>query len=148
MSWYMFFQLNPLADMIVAMNDYEFVTKLWRDWSPGYDEAVDVDHFIAAMATPDHTTAALAYYRQTLQFELQDPELADAQSATMALPPQPLCYLHGADDGCMSPAIAAKTAVIEHVAGSAFHMVEHAGHFLHLERADYVNRLIVDFLHA
>ena len=148
MSWYMFFQLNPLSDMVVSMNEFEFITKLWRDWSPGYDEVIDVDHFIEAMPTPEHLTAALSFYRHTLMFDLHAPELAHAQTATLALPPQPLCYLHGADDGCMSPAIAAKTAEIESVPGSAFHMVDNAGHFLHLERPAFVNRLITDFLHA
>ncbi len=148
MSWYMFFQLNPLSDMVVPTNGFEFIAKLWRDWSPGYDSAADVAHFVDAMPTGAHVTAALAYYRQTLQFDLQAVELAAAQGATLALPPQPLCYLHGADDGCLSPSIAAKTAEIESVPGSAFHMVGHAGHFLHLERPVYVNRLITDFLHA
>lgn len=146
LSWYMFFQLTPLADMAVPMNEYEFVTKLWRDWSPGYDEVIDVDHFIEAMATPEHLAAALGYYRQTLQFELQDPELADAQAATLAVPPQPLLYLHGQNDGCMAPWIAADAGAHLTVEGSRMEMVPDVGHFLHLERPEVVNRLIVDFL--
>lgn len=146
MSWYMFFQLTPLADMAVAMNDYEFITKLWRDWSPGYDEVIDVDHFMNSMATPEHLTAALTYYRQTLQNELQDPALADAQAAAFALPPQPLLYLHGRNDGCMSPWIAETTPSVLTVAGSRAEMVDDAGHFLQLEQPAVVNRLILDFL--
>ncbi|MEZ5321988.1 MAG: alpha/beta hydrolase [Microthrixaceae bacterium] len=33
LSWYIFFQLTPLADMVVPADDFEYVTKLWRDWS-------------------------------------------------------------------------------------------------------------------
>lgn len=146
MSWYIFFQLTPLADMAVSMNDYEFITKLWRDWSPGYDEVVDVDHFMASMATPEHLSAALGYYRQTLQPELQDPALADAQNGVFSLPPQPLLYLHGRNDGCMAPWIAETTPSCLTVDGSRAEMVADAGHFLQLEQPEVVNRLILDFL--
>ena len=146
LSWYMFFQLNPLADLAVPMNDYEFITKLWRDWSPGYDEAVDVDHFIEAMATPAHLSAALGYYRQTLQPEFHDPALAEAQNATLAVPPQPLLYLHGADDGCMGAWLAAATPAVLTAPGSRAEIVEGAGHFLQLEQPTVVNRAILDFV--
>lgn len=146
MSWYMFFQLTPFAEIAVANNEYEYITKLWRDWSPGYDEVVDVDHFIAAMATPQHLTAALDYYRQTLKFELQVPELADAQNATLSIPTTPLLYLHGRNDGCMAPWAAEQTGSVLTVPGSRAEMVADAGHFLQLEQPETVNRLILDFL--
>jgi pimeloyl-ACP methyl ester carboxylesterase len=146
LSWYMFFQLNPLSDMVVPMDDFDFVRKLWRDWSPGYDAAEDVQHFIDCMAGPDNVTAALSYYRQTLQFELQAAELAEAQAGTLTLPTQPLLYLHGRNDGCMANWLAEKAETQLTVAGSRFHMVEEGGHFLHLEQPDEVNSAIVDFV--
>jgi pimeloyl-ACP methyl ester carboxylesterase len=146
LSWYMFFQLNPLSDMVVPMADFDFVRKLWRDWSPGYDGREDVAHFIDCMATAENITAALSYYRQTLQFELQSPDLADAQTGTLTLPTQPLLYLHGRNDGCMADWLAEKADDQMTVDGSRFEMLEEAGHFLHLERPDEVNALIVDFL--
>jgi pimeloyl-ACP methyl ester carboxylesterase len=146
LSWYMFFQLTPLADMVVPMADYDFVAKLWRDWSPGFDATEDLAHFVDCMATPEHVSAALGYYRQTLDGSLQDPALADAQAATLALPSQPLLYLHGATDGCMRPELAAQTPDFLTVDGSRFLMVEDAGHFLQLERPDVVNAAIVEFV--
>jgi pimeloyl-ACP methyl ester carboxylesterase len=145
-SWYMFFQLTPLADMVVPMADFDFVAKLWRDWSPGFDGTEDFRHFVDCMATPAHVEAALGYYRQTLDGTLQDPALAEAQGATLALPPQPLLYLHGATDGCMRPELAAQTSDFLTVDGSRFLMVEDAGHFLQLEQPEVVNAAIVDFL--
>ena len=108
-SWYMFFQLSALSDLVVGMNDFEFIKRLWSDWSPGFDGATDVRHFIDAMATPAHLTAALSYYRHTLQPDLQDPELAHAQSKTLEMPPQPMMVLHGRNDGCMGASLAEQT---------------------------------------
>jgi pimeloyl-ACP methyl ester carboxylesterase len=146
LSWYMFFQLTALADMVVPMNDHEFIRKLWRDWSPGYDGDADVEHFVAAMPTPEHLAAALGYYRQTLQPELQDPAFAEAQGKTLEIPPLPLLYLHGADDGCMASWLAAQTPDHLTTDGSRFAMVERAGHFLQLERPEQVNALVLEFL--
>lgn len=146
LSWYMFFQLTPLADMVVPMGDWDFVAKLWRDWSPGYDYAADLQHFIDCMPTPDHLGAALGYYRQTLQPELQAPELSDAQTGTLMLPTQPLLYLHGANDGCMRPELAAKTPTVLSVDGSRFTEIEGAGHFLQLEQPEQFNAAVIEFL--
>lgn len=145
-SWYMFFQLNPLADMVVPMNDWDFVAKLWRDWSPGYDSAADLAHFVECMPTAEHVSAALGYYRQTLQPELQSAALSDAQTGTLMLPSQPLLYLHGANDGCMRPELAAKTGDCLTVEGSRFEMLDNAGHFLHLEVPAAFNAAVLEFL--
>ena len=146
LSWYMFFQLTPMADMVVPMGDHDFIARLWQDWSPGFDGAADVARFVDCVPTPEHLSAALGYYRQTLRDELQDPALADAQAAVFSIPPQPLLYLHGTTDGCMSPSLAATSGQHLTVEGSRAVMVEGAGHFLQLERPDEVNREILDFL--
>lgn len=146
LSWYMFFQLTPLADLVVPAGDFEFISRLWQDWSPGYDCEADVARFVECMAPPGHVEAALAYYRQTLQPELQDPELEAAQTGAYSLPSQPLLYLHGADDGCMSAATASGTEAVLSVPGSRYVLVEHAGHFLQLEQPEVVNAEILSFL--
>ena len=146
LSWYMFFQLTPMSDFVVAADDYEFITRLWQDWSPGYDCADDVARFAACMDGPGRLEAALGYYRQTLQPELQDPALADAQNAAFSIPPQPLLYLHGADDGCMSAALAEGVDAVLTAPGSRSVIVRDAGHFLQLEQPDVVNGEILRFL--
>jgi pimeloyl-ACP methyl ester carboxylesterase len=146
LSWYMFFNLTPLAELAIGLNDYEFITKLWRDWSPGYDEVLDVDHFIAAMEGPDRLSAALGYYRQTLDGTLQDPQLAAAQAATMAIPPQPLLYLHGRNDGCMGAWIAEGVTDLLTVPGSRVEILANAGHFLQLEAPEAFNAAVLTFL--
>ena len=145
-SWYIFFQLTALADMVVPAEDFEFITRLWQDWSPGYDCAEDVARFISCMEGPGRVEAALGYYRQTLQDELQDPALEAAQNGAYSLPPQPLLYLHGRDDGCMRIEVAETTGDVLTVPGSRAVMVDGAGHFLQLERPDVVNAEILSFL--
>ena len=148
LSWYLFFQLHPLADLVVPADDHAYIARLWADWSPGYDGSTDVAHFIEAIPDPDRLSAALNYYRHTLNPALQSPRYAAAQAASLAIPPQPLLYLHGTDDGCMSATIAARTADHLRDDGSACELVEDAGHFLHLEKPAVVNRRIVEFLSA
>jgi pimeloyl-ACP methyl ester carboxylesterase len=145
-SWYMFFFQNPLADMVVAMDDFAFIDGLWADWSPGYDASGDLPHVKAALAGPGALPAALGYYRATFQADLQTPDLEAEQAATSATPPQPHLYLHGRDDGCMGIEVADTAPQFLAVEGSRYEVVDRAGHFLHLEQPETVNRLVVDFV--
>lgn len=145
-SWYMFFQLTPLADLVVPAADFEFITRLWKDWSPGYDPTEDVARFVESMDGAGRMEAALGYYRQTLQPELQDPALEAAQNGAYGLPPQPLLYLHGRTDGCMRAEVAETAGDVMSVPGSRAVMVDGAGHFLQLEQPDVVNAEILAFL--
>lgn len=146
-SFYIFVFQWPLAEMVVGGEDLLFIDRLWADWSPGYDAAEDLAHVKDCLRDPANLTAALGYYRATLGALPQDPALADLQGATGTPPPQPTLYLHGADDGCMAVGLTEGTA--EQLSpGSRVEIVPGTGHFLHLERPDVVNRLIVDFLTA
>ena len=146
MSWYIFFQLTSLADMVVPADDHEFIRRLWANWSPGFDGGEFVDQFVACMPTPAHLHAALEYYRQTVHADSSDDRIAAAQGAAYEIPPRPLLYLHGSDDGCMDPVLAATTGEHLTVPGSRSVMVDGGGHFLHLERPAQVNAEILAFL--
>ncbi len=145
-SWYMFFFQSPLADIVVGMNDLEFIARLWQDWSPGYDATVDLDHVRDALGRPEHLAAAIGYYRAMLQPDLQAPELQEQQEACSLPTPQPTLYLHGIDDGCMGSDLAAGAAAFLPAQGSRVELVADAGHFLHLEQPEIVNRLILEHL--
>lgn len=144
-SWYMFFFQSPLADLSVPANDLAFIDMLWRDWSPGFDPTGELEHVKAALREPGHLQAVLGYYRAMLGNGYVDPALADVQALTTAVPPQPSLYLHGAIDGCMGVEVAeaARATLPDHV---RFEIVGGAGHFLHLERPDHVNDLVLEFL--
>ena len=144
-SWYMFFFQSPLADMAVAMNDLEYVARLWEDWSPGYDYAEDMAHVRQALGAQPNLAAALGYYRSQFGSVPQDPALAAEQAAAGAPTPQPALYLHGDQDGCMGVELA-RSAADFMGPGSEAVIVEGAGHFLHLEKPEEVGRRIAAFL--
>src|SRR5580658_10070602 len=94
-SWYMFFFLSPLAEVALPLDDFAFIDHLWADWSPGYDGAWDAAKTKESIGDPEHIVAAISYYRALYQPELQDPSLAEEQTATMLPTPKPTLYLHG-----------------------------------------------------
>jgi pimeloyl-ACP methyl ester carboxylesterase len=148
-SWYMFFFQHPLAEMAVGADDLVFIDGLWADWSPGYDAAEDLPHVKDALRDPANLAAAIGYYRAMLGGI--GPALdADAQAleaaAASGTPPVPTLYLHGRTDGCMTVDVVPDAAALLTTEGSRAEVVEGAGHFLHVERPDEVNRLILDFL--
>jgi pimeloyl-ACP methyl ester carboxylesterase len=148
-SWYMFFFQHALADLVVPMDDLSFIDQLWEEWSPGYTDSADDRRWVKeALTDPDNLSAALGYYRATLQPDLQVPELAEAEGAVASIPPQPHLYLHGVDDGCVGVEIAERASAYLTVEGSQVELVPGTGHFLHLEAPDTVNRHIVAFLTA
>lgn len=147
-SFYIFFFQSALADVVVSMNDLDFIARLWADWSPGYDAAEDMVHVRAAIGQPANLAAAIGYYRAMLDTSGNDPAYADAQNATALPTPQPTLYLHGGADGCLGVEFAANAAAFFPAEGSRVEIVEGAGHFLHLEQPDLVNKLVVDFVTA
>lgn len=140
--FYLFALQRPGAEAIVAADDMAFLGRLWGDWSPGYDAADDLANVRDALRDPAHLTAAIRYYRDWREDDVECAKYAFEQSAVFRTPPQPALYLHGAGDGCVRAELV--TDVLDHLApGSQMEVVEEAGHFLQLERPRVVNDLIV-----
>lgn len=146
-SWYMFFFQHPLSDMAVSMGDLAFVDRLWEEWSPGYDGSeIDLPAVKDALRDPANLTAALGYYRATIGGVGLVAEFETAEAACAGTPPQPHLYLHGRDDGCMGAEVAATAEAFLPSPDSRLVIVEGAGHFLHLEKPDEVDALVIDHL--
>jgi pimeloyl-ACP methyl ester carboxylesterase len=144
-SWYMFFFQHPFADFVVGANDLAYIDMLWADWSPGFDATEELELLKPSLRDPANLQAALGFYRATLGAGYNDPALQSAQDLTSTIPPQPLLYLHGRTDGCMGIDVA-EFAAAELTSNARAHFVDGAGHFLHLEKPNEVNDIILSFL--
>lgn len=142
-SWYMFFFQHPLADVVVPADDLAFISDLWATWSPGFEAGEDLQRAKASLREPANLQAALGYYRDTLSPQA----MAELQGAPVPLPPQPLLYLHGRDDGAVGVDVAEATGdgTPDHV---RVEIIDDAGHFLHLEQPSLVNRLIIEHVQS
>jgi pimeloyl-ACP methyl ester carboxylesterase len=140
-SWYiMYFQLPWAPD-----RSAKWVTpRLWRQWSPGYDAAEDLQHVSAAIGAPEHWRAALGPYRATVRNSAPPQRFAELHQHWLSAPLLPTLYLHGADDGCAS---AEYTEWVRRVLpdGGRAEIVPGAGHFLQLEQPGQVAELIAGF---
>jgi pimeloyl-ACP methyl ester carboxylesterase len=144
-SWYMFFFQHPLSDMAVGMNDLEFIDGLWADWSPGYEGAEHVAHVKDALRDPANLAAALGYYRAMLGDGPKDPIYDEQQAATSGVPPQPVLYLHGRNDGCLGVDLTAGAATFLSPE-SRVEVLDGCGHFLQVEKPAEVNRLVLEWV--
>jgi len=144
-SWYMFYFQTPMAEGVLPLNGFEFIARLWADWSPGYNADDDLVHVRHALENEENLKAALGYYRAMFSGEPVDESLAHVRAALFMPPTVPTLYLQGEDDGCFLAANLEN--VTDHLApGSRFHIIKDAGHFLHLERPDAVHHAIDSFL--
>ncbi|MFZ5723907.1 MAG: alpha/beta fold hydrolase [Pseudomonadota bacterium] len=146
-SWYMFFfQWRGIADLVLARNDFAFVDKLWRDWSPGWQwPAENMARVKETFRQPGVAQAALGYYRAL--FGVLAAPNRRAQMLIRQPVQVPVLVLQGRNDGCMDARLpAASVNPKQFTAGVRLVTVENAGHFLHQEQPAEVNRLLLDFL--
>ncbi|HEY2385708.1 MAG TPA: alpha/beta hydrolase [Candidatus Binatia bacterium] len=148
-SWYMFFFQTPFADVALANDDFAFLERLWRDWSPGWQGPVDeMARLKETFRQPGVASAALGYYRAMFDPSRQQAAYAALQSRIMLEPIDvPALMLHGANDGCIGAELLSGMETF-FPRGLRVEVVPGTGHFLHQEAPDAVNRLILDFLRA
>jgi pimeloyl-ACP methyl ester carboxylesterase len=145
-SWYMlFFQLRGLADHLVRRDDFAFLERLWRDWSPGWAWAAeDMAALKQTFAEPGVLTAALGYYRAFFTGGAAARQTRELLRARIDVP---TLALTGATDGCLDTRLYDVVCdPRDFPGGLRVERVTGAGHFLHQERPDEVNRLVLDWL--
>jgi pimeloyl-ACP methyl ester carboxylesterase len=148
-SWYMFFFQTAIAEAAVSLNDFAFLDKMWRDWSPGWKwTAPEMEALKQCFRAPGTLEAALGYYRATLGPVLKMPAQPSALAAAMAAPIEvPTLLFHGRDDGCIGAELLAGMEAL-FTRGLKIDVVPDAGHFVHQEKPAHVNRLMLKFLES
>jgi pimeloyl-ACP methyl ester carboxylesterase len=145
-SWYvLFFQLRGLADRRVARDDFAFVERLWRDWSPGWRfEPEAMEAVKQTLRQPGVLRSALSYYRALL-----NPFLADGRALRELAErpvPVPTLALTGARDGCLDTRVHDLMEESDFPAGLRVERIDGTGHFLHQESPAAVNARLLDWL--
>jgi pimeloyl-ACP methyl ester carboxylesterase len=148
-SWYLFFLQQALADTAVAHDDFAFLERIWQDWSPGWRHPPEqMEALKSTFRQPGVVSAALGYYRSLFNPALHDPALAKVQAELFTTPISvPTLYLHGAKDGCIGVELVKE---MDAMFASGLHkvIVPDAGHFVHQEAAEDVNRHILRFVNG
>jgi pimeloyl-ACP methyl ester carboxylesterase len=147
-SWYMFFFQTRLAEAAVPLNDFAFIDRLWREWSPSYIlPAAERAALNEMLGQPGVLSQTLAYYRQLFAPPSADPAEQALETRANGVIQAPSLYLHGAEDGCMSADLSeGMEAVFKN--GLQRVVLPGVGHFLHLEQPEEVAGRIIDFLKA
>jgi pimeloyl-ACP methyl ester carboxylesterase len=146
-GWHAYFFQMPFAEQAVLANDYEFVEKWWRDASPEYEIPREVMESVkGTFRQPGVVTAAINYYRHTMNPANRDPTLGALQEQVTTTPtPVPALALHGTKD--RPGRLEAFEGMDQFfAAGLEKVILPGTGHFLHLERPGEVNAKIVEFL--
>ncbi len=147
-SWYMmFFQLRGIAEIAVERNDWALIKRLWKNWSPDFDlPEEEWGNLRTTFAAQGVKKAMLSYYRQNVSPSIML-GWKKTEAADLTTVPVRTLAITGADDGCMD------TRLYDHVFleedfpnGIRVERISDAGHFVHQEKPDEVNRLILDWL--
>ncbi len=136
-SWYMlFFQLRGVSDWAVRRNNFAFLDRLWRDWSPGWNyDPKRMEEVKETLGVQGSLKAALAYYRQNLSSRGGKPLPISVKALVMS----------GRNDGCIGVETY-EGLEKEFSAPVRFEIIENAGHFAHLEQPEVVWEKIRSFL--
>lgn len=140
--WFLF-QLPWLPEALCRAGNFAFIEFLWWLWSPDYRDREHVARIKRMLAEPGAMEAALAYYRAALKPAFQDPALAELRARLDRPTPAPTLVACGSRDMRREMLPGQR----EFFTGPyEWTTVEGAGHFLHREKPDEVNRLVLDWL--
>lgn len=143
-SWYVwFFQLPGLPEQRVARDDFAFIERLYRAWSPGWPVGeAELRPVKQALAAPGGLAAAIGYYRAMFRHASRQ-NWAVLTTKTSV----PTLMLAGVQDGAVGVETLVRSAeAFTNPDAFTFHALPGVGHFPHREAVTEVNRLILDFL--
>ncbi len=147
-SWYMmFFQLRGIAEIAIEWHDWALIKKLWKDWSPDFELTEEEwERLRETFEAPGVKRAMLDYYRQNVSPGIML-GLTKTEATSLTTVAVRTLAITGADDGCIDTRLY-DHAFLEEDFPNGFRVerIMGAGHFVHQEKPDEVNRLILEWL--
>jgi pimeloyl-ACP methyl ester carboxylesterase len=139
--WFLF-QLPVIPELLCRANDFAFIETLWKLWSATYKDEGHVAAIRRNMAIPGALAASLSYYRAMFGTKNADPALSrvrDSLGCPIAVPTRVLCGARDMRKEMLEPQRRWFTGPYE------WGTVDGAGHFLHREKPEAVNRELLDW---
>lgn len=134
-----FFQIPGLPERLLAANDWQPMVDAMRSTAPpGLFSDAEMEAYRAAWSQPGAITAMLNWYRAIVQ---HPPSWSPSPRITV-----PLLMLWGTDDTALERGLAPLS--MELCDQGRLHYLEGASHWVQHERADDVNRLLLEHLQA
>lgn len=149
-SWYiLFFQLYGISEYTIRKDNFVFLEKLWADWSPNYKPKKEyLDSVKQTFSKPGVINGTISYYRNFLDIFSQKGK----QVLNLFLNNNiqvPLLAIHGENDGCIDKHFFNILMKKEDFSkGMEVQKIPNAGHFVHLEKPEIVNQLILDWIRS
>ena len=129
-SWYMLLFQYPNAEQLLADDDWQ----LFREWTRNHAET---DRWIEVLSAPGALTSALNWYRANIDPAVKTSGILKVAARTMGI--------WSSGDPYLTEQLMLDSR--RHVSGPwRYARVEDAGHWLQLDRPQFVNGLILEFL--
>jgi len=142
-SRYMLFLQLPGSTALVRRNNFAWIDRLYREWSPGWND--NTEHIRAAkqcLGTGNTLAIALGYYRTMFRQSISDARVRKTMSANI---PVPTMTITGKNDGCIG--LYCMEAQAEGFDSDyQFVALDNAGHFPHVEQPSQFNEALLEFL--
>lgn len=142
--WFLF-QLPGLPELLINARKGKFLNWLWCIWSPNFNDEKHVKHITDSMLQGSSVKDTLAYYRAALQVKFREPALVNVWNRLndpIIVPTKVLC---GKQD-MRKEMLPRQTDKFTSDANYNFQLVDNAGHFLHREQPEVVNKAISEWL--
>lgn len=134
------FQLEGFAEFALRENDFALVDYLWGHWSAVDPDPEHIARVKKTFTEPGVVEAALSYYRGLVKVPSAKPDFFEQVTQSITVP---MLVVYGDDD----PARALSEGEHAYFDGQyGREIVPGAGHFVHRERPDDFNRLMLEWL--